>query len=236
MTKRALKIGFGIAFLIVGLFITIGGVALTSLVGPDGRFEMPETRAHSRGHALVFDAIYVRGNLPTSGSLSTSLGIEVRAYDGDGDVFVGVGPSSRVRRYLMQVAYDRVVSIDWPGGAGTEPVFGDEAPVGPPDQQTWWEASDQGEVASVDWTVQDGDWSVVIMNADGSADVDVAGTVQVELPILGPISIALLVIGIVILAIGTLLTVSGAKTPKAPTASAMIAAPPTAGPPPRPDA
>jgi hypothetical protein len=236
VTKRALKIGFGIAFLIVGLFTTIGGVALISLVGADGRFEMPETRAHTRGHALVFDAIYVRGNLPTSGSLSATLGLEVRPYDGDGEIFVGVGPSDRVRRYLAEVAYDRVVSIDWPGGAGTEPVGGTGEPAGPPGERTWWEASDEGEVASVDWTVQGGDWSVVIMNADGSADVDVAGTVEVELPVLGPISVGLLIAGVVILAIGVLLTVSGAKTPK--TGPSLAGAPPpqSAEPPRRPDA
>lgn len=213
MTKRALKIGFGIAFLVVGLFATIGGVALTSLVGADGRFEMPEATARSRGYALVFDAIYIRGNLPASGSLSATLGIEVRGRDGD-DVFVGVAPASRVSRYLAGVGYDRVVRIDWPGGAGTEAVLGDGSTPGPPGEQTWWGSSDEGDTASVSWTVRDGDWAVVVMNADGSRDVDVAGTVEVELPILGPIALGMLITGLVILLIGVLMTVSGAKSPK----------------------
>lgn len=247
MTKRALKIGFGIAFLVVGLFATIGGVALTSLVGADGRFEMPETTARSRGYALVFDAIYIRGNLPASGTLSATLGIEVRGQDGD--VFVGVAPASRVSRYLAGVGYDRVVRIDWPGGAGTEPVLGDGSTPEPPGEQTWWESSDQGDTASVSWTVRDGDWAVVVMNADGSRDVDVAGTVEVELPILGPIAIGMLITGLVILLIGVLLTVSGARSPKvtpdvvpaSPGTEAIAGVPPPrpaagSGPPPRPDA
>lgn len=240
MAKRGLKIGFGIAFLVVGLFTGIFGVALVSLVGPDGRFEMPEADARSRGHALVFDAIYVRGNLPSSGSLSTTLSIEARAV-GDADVFLGVGPSNRVRRYLTGVAYDRVVRVDWPGGVGTEPVTGGGEPRGAPGTQSWWEASDEGKNATLEWVVRDGDWSVVIMNADGSSDVEVAGTVGVSLPVLGPVSIGMLVAAVVILVIGILLAVSGAKTPRAPargTASATrpVAAVSPGGAPPRPDA
>ena len=232
MTKRALKIGFGIGFLVVGLFTTIGGVALTSLVGADGRFELPETTARSRGYALVFDAIYIRGNLPASGSLSATLGIEVRGQDGD-DVFVGVASASRVSRYLAGVGHDRVVRIDWPGGAGTEAVLGDGSVPEPPGEQTWWESSDEGDTASVSWTVRDGDWAVVVMNADGSRDVDVAGTVEVELPILGPIAIGMLITGLVIVLIGVLMTISGAKAPRAERGAVPIAGP---GPPPRPDA
>lgn len=235
MTRRALKIGFGIAFLVVGLFATIGGVALMSLVGPDGRFELPETTARSDGHALVFDAIYVRGNLPTSGSLSTSLDIEVVGHDGD--LFVGIASSREVGRYLAGVPYDRVVRIDWPGGADTEPVPGSGEPAGPPGQQTWWEVSDEGASATVSWTVQEGDWTVVVMNADGSADVAVSGAVGVELPVLGPVSVGLLLVGIAILLLGVLVTVSGAKTPK-PEPSPLAAPRPSDGgdAPPRPDA
>jgi hypothetical protein len=239
MNARALKIGFGVGFLVVGLFVTIAGVALTALVGPDGRFEMPETTARTRGRALVFDAIYVRGNLPTSGSLSATLGIDVEARE-DGDVFVGVGPTPRVHRYLADVAYGRVVRIDWPGGAGTEPVRGGRAPDGAPGDQGWWEASDEGPTASVGWTVRDGDWSVVIMNADASAGVDVAGSVEVALPILGPLAIGTLLFGLALIAIGVILTVRSARSPKDRPKQHGAAAPASpfaaASPPPRPDA
>lgn len=236
MTKRALKIGLGIAFLVVGLFVTIFGVALTALVGFDGRFELPETAARSRGYALVFDAIYVRGNLATSGALSATLGIEVRGRDGD-DIFVGIGPPDRVERYLADVPYDRVVRVDWPGGAGTEPMGGTGEISGPPGDQGWWETSDQGSTATIDWTVRNGDWVVVIMNADGSRDVDVAGSVSVDLPVLGPISIGTLLVGLAILVVGVLLTVSGAKTPReTPSARPTPPPPGTGAAPPRPDA
>jgi hypothetical protein len=241
VSRRALKLGFGIALLIVGLFTTIAGVALTALVGADGRFELPETTARSRGYALVFDAIYIRGNLATSGSLSATLGIEVRGREGQ-EIFVGIGPPAEVRDYLGEAAYDRVVRIDWPGGAGTQAIDGAGEPGGPPGDQDWWEASDRGETASLDWTVRDGDWVVVVMNADASRDVDIAGSVAVDLPILGPISIGALLTGLAILIAGVLLTISGAKTaPPERLAAAVPAGPTTPGaalpgaPPPRPD-
>jgi hypothetical protein len=198
VTKRALKIGLGIAFLVVGLFVTIFGVALTALVGFDGRFELPETAARSRGYALVFDAIYVRGNLATSGALSATLGIEVRGRDGD-DIFVGIGPPDRVERYLADVPYDRVVRVDWPGGAGTEPMGGTGEISGPPGDQGWWETSDQGSTATI--------------------------------------SIGTLLVGLAILVVGVLLTVSGAKTPReTPSARPTPPPPGTGAAPPRPDA
>jgi hypothetical protein len=74
--------------------------------------------------------------------------------------------------------------------------------------------------------VRDGDWSIVIMNVDASRDVDVSGSVDVDLPILGPIAIGTLLVGLAIVAVGVWLTVSGARTPTAPRGAA----------PPRPDA
>jgi hypothetical protein len=43
----------------------------------------------------------------------------------------------------------------------------------PPAQQRFWDASAHGAGRqTLTWDVQDGDWSVVVMNADGSPGVD----------------------------------------------------------------
>ncbi len=225
---RKIRIGLGVALVVVGVFATIGGVALLAFVGPDGRFEVPSTRARSAGYALMFDAIYLRDELPADGSLSATLRMSVTG-EGDPDVFVGVGPSPLVADYLRGVAVDRVVQVDWPGGVRTEPIGGQREP-GPPGRQTFWVASSEGPSAAVDWTLAAGDWTVVVMNADASRTVDVTGSVTFAVPILGPISIGVFVTGLVMLGGGVLLTVKGARTPRS---SSPLAA---AGPPPRPDA
>ena len=214
---RGVRLGFGIALCVVGFFTTIFGVVLLTLVGPDGRFSI-ETTAFSDTHALVFDAISIR-DLPRSGGLATTLGLEVHSEGGA--AFVGVGPTSEVGRYLDGVAFDRVVQVDWAGGVRTEEVGGAKTPL-PPADEAFWVASDEGAEAIIEWRVESGDWTIVIMNADGAEGLEVAGSASITVPLLGPVGVTLFVIGILMLIAGILLTISGSKMPKG--AAAPIAA------------
>ena len=239
--RRGVKLGVGIPLTLIGLFMTIGGVAILAWVGLDGSFTLPTTRAFGDGNALVFDEIALDPSFPTSGSLSTTLDVTV---DGGGkDVFVGIGRTDFVAKYLAGVPVDRIVQINWPGGVRTEHVAGTATPEDPPAHKRFWKASDEGAQAAIHWTLQGGDWTLVIMNADGSAGVDVTGSGSVTLPLLGPVGAAILAVGLIALVAGVLLTISGAKTPKtgvaapAPVAPAPDGAEGGAGPaPPRPDA
>jgi hypothetical protein len=141
-----MKLGFGIPMVLLGLFTTIGGVALMVLVGPDGTFSLPDTHAASNGYALTFDSISVRGNLPTHGSLATTIRLDMRSND-DAGVFVGIGPTGQVARYLAGVPVDQVIQVNWPGGVRTEAVPGSRAPE-PPGDQMFWAASDSGSAMS----------------------------------------------------------------------------------------
>ncbi|MGZ4132577.1 MAG: hypothetical protein ACXVWF_05995 [Actinomycetota bacterium] len=238
--KRGLKLGFGIAMVVIGLVSTIGGVAVMVLVGPDGTFSMPDRHAQGDGHALVFDALAIRGDLPTSGDLATTLDLSV--HDASQDVFVGIGPTPLVRSYLDDAAIDKVVQVNWPGGVRTETVPGTGTPQ-PPGDQSIWTASKSGRDPHISWTVQGGDWTIVVMNANADAGVDVTGSLTVSLPILGPAGVLALVFGVALLIGGVFLTISGAKTPRAAKQGAV--SPDAAGagtlasgqppPPPRPD-
>ncbi|HTG48078.1 MAG TPA: hypothetical protein VK646_10530 [Actinomycetota bacterium] len=241
---RGLKLGIGIPLTLIGLFMTIGGIAVMVWVGPDGSFTLPDQRAIGDGNALVFDEIDIDRSLPASGNVATTLDLQVRGNT-DKEVFIGVGPAAQVDRYLARVPVDRIVQVNWPGGVKTEAVPGVRQPDGPPMLQSFWTAKAQGSTASIRWTLERGAWTVVIMNADASAAVDVTGTAAVTLPLLGPIGVAVLVIGLIALVAGILLTISGAKTPRTvpagpPSVPAEGGAQPPPGPsggaPPRPDA
>ena len=221
--KRGLKLGLGIPVLLIGLFMTLGGVALLVLVGIDGTFTLPATNGDSSGNALVLDTLDLDRNLASSGSFAATLGVTIGGHDGD--VFAGIGPATDVARYLRGVQVDRIVQVNWPGGLKTEPGLGGRRTPPPPEEQSFWVAKAQGSTATFRWTVTGGDWTMVIMNADGSADVSVTASGSIGMPALGPISIGLLVAGLAILVGGILLTISGSKMPK----------PSRASPPPRPD-
>jgi hypothetical protein len=223
--KRGLKLGFGIPLVLLGLFMTIAGIALVVLVGSDGSFTLPATPGTSSGHALVLEALDLSESLPSSGSFAATVGVTVRENDGDGDLFVGIGPAVDVARYLDRVQLDRILQVNWPGGMRTEAEPGTRQPK-PPGTQPFWVAKALGSPATLSWPVAAGDWTLVIMNASGASQVSVIASGSVTLPALGPISIVLLVVGLAILTGGVLLTISGAKTPSARKGV----------PPPRPDA
>jgi hypothetical protein len=88
------------------------------------------------------------------------------------DIFIGVASRTAVATYLDGVAWDEVSDLDVdPFQVHTERHEGAEAP-GAPASQPIWEASVQGAgEQTLEWDVEQGDWSIVVMNGDGSAGV-----------------------------------------------------------------
>lgn len=229
--RRGWLFGFGIPMVLLGLPATLAGVVLLTLFGLDGRATLPDRAARSDGHAVLFDAISLRGDLPKSGAFAATVGLTVRSEE---PVFVGIGPAAEVARYLDGVGADRVVQVDWPGGVRTEPIDGTRRPP-PPGTRDFWATSDEGAgERSIAWTVAPGDWTIVVMNADGSAGVEVIGTASLHTSSLGPIALGVLAFGLALLAGGSILTVRGAKRAPTFTTGAETQASPDA-PPPRPD-
>jgi len=89
-----------------------------------------------------------------------------------GDLFMGIADTADVDAYLSSVAYDEVIRLD------LDPVEVDyrshEGAAGPalPGAQGFWVGSVEGPVTqNLDWAVQSGTWSVVVMNADAARGV-----------------------------------------------------------------
>ena len=96
------------------------------------------------------------------------------SVDGAGSepVFVGIAKTRDVERYLDGVAHSTVTDVDYgPFSASYSHVGGDRRPM-PPANADIWDASAVGTgVQDLKWDVTDGDWSIVVMNADGSPGV-----------------------------------------------------------------
>ena len=85
-------------------------------------------------------------------------------------LFVGIGPSTDVDRYLAGVNHT-VISEFW--GDKAEAVDGGR-PASAPGTQDFWVASDTGPGArTLEWDPTDGSWTVVVMNADGRPGIAV---------------------------------------------------------------
>ena len=92
--------------------------------------------------------------------------------DGGAPVFVGIARTSEVSDYLRGVDHAVVTDIDSaPFRADYSERQGRAVPA-PPAQERFWDASVHGAgKQTLAWDVRDGDWSVVVMNADGSPGV-----------------------------------------------------------------
>lgn len=128
--------------------------------------------------------------------------IRVTPASAGAPLFVGIGRSADVERYLAGV--DRTVITEF---------FGEKArtidggtPRSDPGTQGFWVASTTGSgVRTLDWDPADGSWTVVVMHADGRPGIDVGADLGARMPALRRIAVGLLAAGAIFLAGGVLL-------------------------------
>ena len=192
---------------LLGISILVGGVAVAVVDNTrdrDGYLMSAPGPLASDGYALTVSALQVSSYggwaIDTQSTAGTA---RVSAFT-DRPVFIGIGPSDKVAAYLAGVKHDVLEDISTsPFRATYVPVSGG-APSSRPAEQTFWAATSTGsdEQQVLTWTTQPGDWSVVMMNADGSARVDAAISVGATVPILHSIAVGLLIGGAVLFLIG----------------------------------
>ena len=135
-------------------------------------------------------------------SLLGKLRIRVTPLRSRSVVFVGIGPSAAVDRYLAGV--HQTLVTDFFGDEG-HAIAGDRVPSAP-GLQHFWVASAAGTGAqTIRWDPTKGSWSVVVMNADGKPGIAVAADLGARLPAALWIAVGLLLGGAVFLAGGVLL-------------------------------
>jgi hypothetical protein len=131
--------------------------------------------------------------------------IRVTPIDPATSAFVGIGPTSDVERYLEGVRYATVENIahleDTSIHAGGPPA------TAPTDQTFWVASSSDTGTRSLVWDVRSGSWTIVVMNTDGAAGIDIRADAGAKIPALGWIAGGLLIAGGVFLAIGLALLV-----------------------------
>jgi hypothetical protein len=99
---------------------------------------------------------------------------------------------------------------------------GDRRPAAPADSQIWV-ASEQGSgKQTLNWQIEDGDYSVVVMNADGSAGVDADISTGANIPFLDEIGWTAVGSGSFVLIMGVALIVIGTRRPRNPGGTAPI--------------
>jgi hypothetical protein len=133
---------------------------------------------------------------------------------GDKPVFVGVARSDDVDRYLRGSAHTTVADVDSsPFRADYRDHAGSKR-LAPPAGETFWTDSVEGAGGQkLDWKVADGDWSVVVMNADGSPRVDASVKAGASVPFLNEAGWIVGGLGLLTLVLASGLLYAGVRRP-----------------------
>jgi hypothetical protein len=135
--------------------------------------------------------------------------------EGSEPVFVGIARTDDVASYLRSVDHTRVTDVDaLPFEASYRHEPGDRRPAAPA-QKSFWVASTQGRgEQTLDWRVDEGDWSVVVMNADGSRGVAADVSAGAKVPFLNELGWSAIGVGGALLIGALALTVLSARPPR----------------------
>jgi hypothetical protein len=202
--------------LVLGSLLVVGAVgsagAAVTLVAADqmardddGFLTSPRERLTTDGFAITSEDAHLRSDEDLERLPDAVIGdVRVSAEGAGGtDVFVGIGPAADVRAYLAGVQHDTLVEV-----RDGDPVYRSTsggAPATPPAEQTFWVAEASGSEPAVTWALADGDWSAVVMNADGSAAIDVDVSAGAEVPVLSSVIAVLFVVAALLLLLGAVL-------------------------------
>ena len=220
-TRTGLMIGGGI-LATVGSVLALGGGGILAIGGSDGTFSSGHRDLSTKTSALVSGVAKINNTADVTDVLGQPrVRVAADSVRSDKNVFVGVGPKAQVDRYLAGASIDEVNDFDIAPWTLDKTVREGTAKPRPPATQSFWVAKSSGSSAAIDWKVRDGDYRVVVMNADGSRGVATQSQLEIEVPHLSTIAIAMLIVGLVTVGGGIALMVpalrgGGSAKPQAP--------------------
>jgi hypothetical protein len=190
------------------VLVTGAGFAwIDSRKDADGYYMTDSERFSTDTYALATENLDIDDDIP--GSVSGTLRLDVQPGGGK-PVFVGIARSRDAQRYLATSPHATLTDVEVdPFVADYRTSAGTTRP-GAPAAQGIWAAQTQGSGPQrLEWKVDEGDWSVVVMNQDGSANVAADVAVGADLPIVGTAATILLVVGGAGILTGTALIAGG---------------------------
>ncbi len=234
---RVIALLLGIVLLLLpGLALVAGGGVLLwadqAERGDDGYLYSAEDGFSTEGYAMVSERIDLATDadwVPLSAALGTAR-VEVTGAD---DVFIGIAPLAEGRAYLDGVERTVIDDLGIDTSAAAQQLVAGGAPSGPPTEQDFWVAQASGAgTQQLSWEPADGNWLLVVMNADGSADVAVTARIGATAPGLDGLAWGLIGGGLFLLLMGVLVVALTVRRRPARYAGPPYGAAPVSGGPP----
>ncbi|PZF79144.1 hypothetical protein C1I92_32645, partial [Jiangella anatolica] len=163
MKRARLRTVLAVALIVLGTPLLLAGAATAIYIGPDDTVEYARDEVSGDGSVAVTDV----GIATVTGPI-----LHVTARDtAGGDVFVGVAHRIHVDSYLDGVARQTVTAADLRGEVTSSSEPGSPAPLAPPGDLDWWEASASGSGwRGVAYELTDEPVRVVVMAPSASGE------------------------------------------------------------------
>jgi len=208
-----------VALIVIGSIA--GVIALALLAGGGGVLWVDQTqrdssgfftqsahRVESNSYAVVHNGVKVH-NLPGFADNGKLVEIRIAAHGAPGrPPFLGVALQRDVDAYLAHVSHSKLRDYDvatsdqeYDSVAGTQP------PARPASQSIW--VASTRSSTPLRWKLREGNWSIVLMNADASKGVAADVKVGADVGYLGWLAAGLLTLGVAILGIAVFLIARG---------------------------
>jgi len=207
---------FGSIGLLLALALLAGGGAAAwglSQRDASGYLTTGTHELSTASYALATESLDVGPDLP--GWLDGRLGtIRVEASS-PRPVFIGIGRVRDVERYLADVQHAQITDFDTDPFSVSYGSRDGTAKPAPPARHDFWlmQASGSGR-QTINWPVEEGKWSVVAMNTDGSRGVSIDTRLGARIPSLRSFAIGLLAAGALVLLIAGGLLYLGIRRPR----------------------
>jgi hypothetical protein len=192
----------------------------------DGYLTTPTERFTTDSYAITSESIDLAGAEIDQAEWLLSedvLGdVRLEGENADGEIFIGIGPTPEVEGYLGPVEHDEVRELDFdPFRVDYRRITGGEPDAAPTEQDFWAESASGAGLQTLTWAAEEGEWSIVVMNADASTGVDAELSAGAEASFLTWVAVALLVVGALLIVGGGGMIFAGARhAATAPTAMA----------------
>ncbi len=216
--RRVIVVVLASLVAVIGLGLLAAGASLGGAYGTQrddaGFFTTSTERFETDSFALTTDKIDLgqrgRDDWWADRDLAT-VRITVDGADAR-PVFVGIGLESDVATYLAGIPHDAITDVDFHRNSVDyrRENVGGTSPPAPPADQVFWVAQASGEASqSITWDLEPGNWAIVVMNADATANVVADIELGGQVDYLVPIAIGLVIGGIVLLAMAAAMIIGG---------------------------
>ncbi len=226
--RNTTAIVLGALGVLVGAALVGGAATVLTLDVDDDGFDITEAYGFERpSYAIVaedpdgladppswlIDEIRIRGTNTTGAGL-----------------FLGIAATADVDNYLSGVAHDEVTDLVFNNDSTIRDVAyathdGTAAPTAPGLQGFWVESVEGSGIQTLDWSLESGDWKVVVMNADATTGVTADLAVGIRMPILTTVAWIAIAVGAVSLLGGGYLAYRGLRRPEAPQGPTSVVGP-----------